>query len=220
MRSFFSDRFDDKQSAMEYIAEEVDWYRRFLNDKVHQIYMSDHGDFLLNPRAYEKERTNIPIIIKSSKVPASREERLFTIKDFYKIIQYLVGDNDITWESLFADYVYYENPDFAASWVGPERILNNWMTGKCKTQMAYYQVRGIRSNEDMYIRYAIGKELYYRLPDEKTNCIDDIQYKDRIEFLRALCPADFIDITQEAHFEKSYWLYEWLKYVPEDEIPW
>lgn len=220
MTPYLGPRIDNKIPAMQYIFERVEWYSRFYGQNVHQIYMSDHGDFMLNTRSYETERTNIALVIKSSKLIPKFDDRMFSLKNFPKIVHYLVNDNEVKWDSIFSEYIPYENPDYARAAGIVHMVTNVWLTGNRETAMCYYQSRGIRTKEDMYIRYAVGKEIYYRLPDEKTNYIDDEKYVDRIDMLRKLAPAEFIDSKNIGMYQRTGLLYEWLKQVPDDKINW
>lgn len=71
--------------------------------------------------------------------------------------------------------------------------------------------RGLQSIDDRYILMATGKEIYNRLPDEKTNYIDDERFKERINYLRKKTGNNFIDITKEPQFKYSHLLYDSLR---------
>ena len=206
-----------RELGMHYISEQLDWNRRFYNDNVTEIYMADHGDGVEYLRPYEKGRTNIPIIIKKTNLPPKREEALFSHVDFCNLIDALLNDEKI--DSLFKKHISYETVDFYNKRFICEHIIN-WTHENWRLDMAHFQCRGVRTLEDMYIKYAIGKELYFRLPDENTNLIDDEKWSSRIEELKKLCGDNFVDITKESLFENSHLLYDYLKLLPEEEIKW
>jgi len=206
--SFYGNRRKYREQGMHYIVEQLEWYGKFYNEEVIQIYLADHGDGVEYLRAYEKGRTNIPLIVKGKGIPVRIENRLYSHLDFYKVIRAILSEEH-NWDEVCSGFVLYENVDFYNKKFIIEHIFD-WMQADGRMDMAHYQSRGIRTQEDIYVKYATGKELYYRLPDEKTNLINDETWLNRIKFLKEKCGEEFVDITADPMFVESYRLYDYL----------
>jgi len=211
VESLHGERNNYRLQGMNFIAEQLDWYERFRSGNETCIYLSDHGDSIYR-RPYEKGRTNIVFMIKGPDVPVKKEERLYSHEDFSKVISAIIDPEK--WEDVFKGYAIYENLDYCHA-DGLKRWIFEWMNKESEPNMNFYQCRGIRTLEDLYVKYASGKELYFRLPDEDTNMIGDIQWQSRIEYLRNKCGNQFININTDKYFEESYRLYDYLKMLPE-----
>lgn len=217
-KTHYTQRSRYKKGGLHFLTKQIDWYSQFYNMETCQIYLADHGD-MPYIRAYEKGRTNIPLIIKAPHFQPEIEERLYSHLHFSKMLQIILTEEWEKWDEIFDGYVQYENLDFYNA--NAIRLhVTKWMTGGSPIDMANFQLRGIRTKEDLYVIYSIGKELYFRLPDEKTNLISEEKWKERIEYLRKICPAEFIDIKKEPLFKDSHLLYDFLRMMPEEEIPW
>ena len=212
VNSVYGDRRKYREQGMRFIAEQLEWYERFYNENVVQIYMADHGDGVEYLRAYEKGRTNIPLIIKGKNIPTKVENGLYSHKYFSNLVSEILSGS-VNLESVCKEYVIYENIDFYNKKYIVEHIFD-WMHEGGRMDMAHYQCRGIRTEEDLYVKYAIGEELYFRLPDEETNLIDDENYQERIDYLRKMCGDEFININENPVFAESYRLYDYLQTLP------
>ena len=220
IQSMSGNREDYHIPGLQFIANQLEWYDKFNNSNTYSIWLSDHGDELKSERSYEKARTNVMFIIKGPEIKSKIENRLFSNKNFSSVIDYIFNKNQNNWDKCFSDYVLYQNTDLYYLDNIINHITNQWMTGAYPHTTGVYQMRGIRTLEDMYIKYAIGKELYFRLPDENTNLLDDEKWSSRIAELKDLCGENFIDITKEPLFVNSHLLYDYLKLLPEETIKW
>lgn len=212
VESLNGERNNYRLQGMNFIAEQLNWYERFHVGSETCIYLSDHGDATMCRRPYEKGRTNIVFMIKGPGIPVKEEMRLYSHENFSRVISAIIDSTK--WDYVFTESVIYENLDYFYA-DGLMRWIFDWISRRREHNMNLYQCRGIRTSEELYVKYAIGKELYFRLPDEDTNRIDDVMWQDRIEYLRNKCGNEFIDINRNKFFEESYRLYDYLKMLPE-----
>ena len=214
------DRASYIEEGLHFLAEQLEWYSQFYGRNSYQIYLSDHGDELLYERAYENGRTNVMFILKGPGIKCGEEQRLYSHQNFDSIIKAIATENVEEWEKCFRESIIYENADLYHYNNILIHIVEQWLSGKQPHIMGVYQLRGVRTAEDLYIKYAIGKELYYRLPDEESNLIEDDIWKERIDYLKKICGDKFIDISEEPLFEKTRLIYDYLKSLPQEEIRW
>ena len=160
------------------------------------------------------------LIVKGPIIETGEESRLYSHQNFSGIIKAILTEKREDWESCFSEYVLYQNADLYHYNNIIIHIMEQWLSGKQPHIMGVYQLRGVRTADDMYIKYALGKELYYRLPDEETDLIEDERWAIRINELRELCGDSFVDISKEPLFERASLIYDYLKNIPSDNIRW
>lgn len=202
-----------------FLMKQLEWYSKFYAEDVQRVYFADHGDSDEQRRTYEKGRLNIPLMIVSKKVVPGVENRLFSHSDFYKLFHELMGKETVDLSKLVRNYVIIENPDVSYQpliW----NSIDEWMSSEYKVNMCFYQVRGIRTQKDMYIRYACGKELYYCLPDENSDELNNPHYSARVTQLKDMCGDTFIDIRGEPEYYSSKILYNYLDSLKKEDINW
>lgn len=216
----YLNRLSYRENGLSFVLNEIQWYKDNLNVNGINIYLSDHGESVIYKKAYSKERTNVIFVIEGAPIPIGIEERLYSHLDFHKVLDVLMSKKYQEWSKIFSPYVIYENPDFYDKRVIEMHIMR-WLEDEGKSvDMANFQLRGVRTGEDLYVIYSTGKEMYYRLPNENDNQIHDVKWKNRIEELRKLCPPVFIDIKKEREFQYSYLLYKYLSNVSDEKIEW
>ena len=147
-----------------------------------------------------------------------KETRLYSHISFCRLIDGLCGTSEIN--EVFSDYVLYENVDFGSFRGIVEYAILPTICGEGRYPTRFLQCRGVRTVEDLYVKYATGKELYFKLPDEQTDLAGDERYMDRIIRLRQLCSEEFIDIGIEPLFKDSHYLYDLGAMIPDYSIEW
>lgn len=210
-------RRENREKSLLVLLEQIKWYNLFLSKDTVEIYISDHG--VDGGRPYDREKTNIPVVVKGTQISKAIENRLYSHQSFAALIRAVISNVDKKWENVFSEVVVYQNTDYM-NFSEETPMFFSCMENKRTPPMQFYQCRAIRTLEDIYVRYAIGKECYYRLPDEKTNLIGEEKYQNRIDYLRKLCGDNFIDISKNKHFRYSQPLYSLLRLIPPDRIEW
>ena len=209
----------DHQKGLDFLSEQLEWYGQFETPGQHSIYFSDHGN---NPElnyAYKSQACHIGFIIKSPFVQEKTVTEMYSHKDFCKVIEELLsGKKRVDWSRICSPYVIGEQVDHR-SLSGVKGLLADWRPKHFFNTFCLQQV-WVHTQEDLYVHYAKGKELYFRKPDEETNLIDAPEWQQRVDYLRKLAPKDFVDISSDPDFEGSNLLYEYLETFSEDEIPW
>lgn len=109
-RIHYMQRSRFKKEGLRFLTKQIDWYSEFYNEEVFHIYLADHGD-MPHVRAYEKGRTNIPLMIKGPGVQAGVENRMYSHINFTKMLKVLITEEWEKWDNIFGEYVLYENPD-------------------------------------------------------------------------------------------------------------
>ena len=216
MESAVSNR-RNRNKSFPAILEQIEWYNQFLSENTIEVYISDHGPD--EKRPYCMEQTNIPVVVKGKNIPQETEKRLYSHQYFAALIQAVVYNTEEEWSKVFSETIAYQNTDFM-NFSEEMSTLYFCMNNQAAPPMRYYQCRAIRTLDDIYVRYAIGKECYYKLPDEKTNLIGEEKYQHRVAYLRELCGDNFIDISSNKHFRQTQLLYSFLKLIPPDRIEW
>ena len=96
----------------------------------------------------------------------------------------------------------YGNISYAAD------FIQDLLEKRIKFTSKFFQCRAVRTSEDLYACYPSGIELYYRLPDEENDRINDSIYKNRVEYLKGLCGEDWIDLNIESRFVAGLFMKE------------
>lgn len=219
MSSASKNRRKHRILGLNFMMDELRWYAEFVRSNDDYIILSDHGDGVEAPKAYMRERSNIPILIRTEKLQAGIEKRMLSHQNFCEIIKYLLLPNKEQYEHIFKEVIHGENLDFYNYNFIVQHILE-WMQGDVPIDMAHFQSRHIRTGEDLFVKYACGKELYFRLPDENTNLIDAPEWKERTEYLRKECGNKFINIQKDPVFKDSHVLYQYLEFIGKHKIKW
>lgn len=196
-----------KDISCQYMDRQMEWFQGFLNDNVCQIFMGDHGDTYSIPNYdYLKIRTNIMFVIKNARRAITETDSFFSLENMGRLIRYVMGWSDAGEEELYSDHIIVENFDrYDKGRI--DRLLGEQRDkyGDCRNWM---QFRAIRTKTDLLVRYANGQVWYFRLPDEETNLVNAVEYRERIEELSDRLGEEFVDIREEDFFRQSRRLYQ------------
>lgn len=187
-------------NAAKYLDEENEYLNFLLAEKAVKIYMSDHGCVTnKESRPYKDELSHIPFIVVGDEIRHIEENRLFSLRNFYEVINYIITLDG--YEEIFKDYLQISGIDF---------YNINSIQGAIDLGMAELGIQyvGIRTLEDLYIYRATGEECYYILPNENDNLINNRNYIKRIELLKSLMKKEMIDINKVDKFKNSKRLYD------------
>ncbi len=194
------------RGAAEYWDLQLDFYSNLLGDLTTKIYMSDHGKVYrqYGNRNWVDRTHHIFLFLQSRYAQNGREKRIFTLEKFSDLVEAVMKAHQKKSE-ICLDGVFSE------PFVRVQRVdtYNKDLVDALKSmhmEAAGHAYRGVRTNEDYYIRFR-DCELYYRGGDEETNRIDDPQYAERIAGLRELAGSYFIDIDKNDKFKYARKLY-------------
>lgn len=199
----------EKLKSAAWIDKQYEFYTEIMGDKSMQIFMGDHGDMLLD-YAYLNDRLNIMFFIRNAYCKIDFSKGLFSLKDFPKLIDCLMGwggvKNQNSINDLFTEYAisheYDKYEKFRVDMICSDKE-------KLKDKHIWMQFKTIRTKEYAYVLFYDGEELFYKLPDESNNLIDDPEYADMIKNMRnKIDDNKFIDIYKEEAFIYSRKLYE------------
>lgn len=186
-----------------WLDKQYEFYSNVMGEKSLQIYMGDHGSADLY--AYENNRCNVMFFVRNADIWINFNKGLFSLKKFPQFIGYLLKWNNLTEDDLLDEfaiscmYDYYSKGMVDEALKDPAilRDKNRWM--QCKT---------IRNKEYAYVLYFDGEEMFYLLPNETDNLIEQTEYTDIIQKMREKLGTEFIDIYKEDYFANSRKLYE------------
>lgn len=101
---------EQRKVALDYLSNIVESNEKLFDDnKYTKIFMSDHGK---GAPAYANSRIRSYMYCKGSKITnIGKEERLFSLIDFHKLIQWIVDPEHNNFSSVFSNYIYIENQD-------------------------------------------------------------------------------------------------------------
>lgn len=163
-------------SMYSYIDSQLEYYSNFFSKNDYIIILADHG------YGYEYEkRTHIPLIISTPENKNLKIDCLFSTKNIGHLILDLV-------ENKF-------NGVEKSKYIKVERtpIYNNVLVDmfKIRNQKKLIQAyRIIRTVDEIYVLFEDGTEEYYRVPNDKTNLINESKYETEINKFREINKND------------------------------
>lgn len=194
------------QTSRAYIDRQLAFARELLGEGYDQIYMSDHGADYNNaiPELYHSDYTHIFVMINSKRLRPAMEQRLFPLRSFTPLIEWLLNGKSEVYEGLFCEYVEQQFLDFYDA-VHVARTIEKHRE---KHGISY---RGLRRKQDLFMVNRLGEEFYYRIPDERTNRIEDPAFQEEISYLRERTGTHFLDLEGDEKFQFSKKLYKSLR---------
>lgn len=182
-----------------YMDTQLRFYARFLDEKVARIYLTDHGNA---NRGYIDDRSRVLMVLYGNIPKVGKEDRIYSHLYFNRVVRYIIDPSETCYNGIFSEYAILENIDaYDPIFIRQFEAVVRKQTKLVNQVSLFFQYRAIRTADDLYVHYAIGKELYFVLPDEENNLIDCDQYQDRISQLRDLCGDLFIDSSDEPFCE-------------------
>lgn len=192
-----------------WIDRQWKFYIEIMGDKSVQIYIGDHG---IEPYAYLNNRLNVAFFVRNAIKRIDFSKGMFSFKNFPQLIYYIMDwEMDCKEQEVMTDYVISESFDYYNKG-NVERILQD--VDALSDKRKWMQVRSIRTKEFVYVLLFDGEEMFFKLPDENKNLIDEPEYREKIKEMRENLGKEFVDIYQEdffVHSRKLYEAYEKLK---------
>lgn len=193
---------NQRQLSHKYIDGQIRYYNTLFGYDITKIYMSDHGnryDFM----AWEfvEHRIRPFFMVEGRNIEPRVIRKIFSYMNFINIVKWLIEENDDYLQDALTEYSYVQDIDYYSQ----KNVLEAIRVG-CKERAMSY--RGIVTLRDKYVEVKNGMKLYFILPDEEHNRIDDEIYFDRIQELKGLLKREFLDISNDTKFKFSKMLYD------------
>lgn len=190
------------KKSRDYIDKQLEWFGKFYNPEVVQIFMSDHGKFAEN--IYDQDRIRVVFSVKGQELQKKNIREIFSLIDFVKIIKYIIEPNKYSLTECTNECARIQSIDAYS-----ELVVKELLQGE-RDLYYYIQFKGVVTSFDKYIHYVTGEEFYFRLEHPDINQIDKPEYKERIEKLKKMAGSKYIDIEKDDFFANSREIYDKL----------
>ena len=178
---------EQKRKSAIYWDKQLEFYMGFMSDNSIKIFMSDHGTRYNIQPIYKEATTHIIFFITGDRIPEGTYKGMFSIYDFYKVINCILKEN-YSEEEIFSDYVLMQETSIFNRTAIHYYLDNNALESS-------YAFRAVRTEKELYVKLSSGKKYYYLLPDEETNCIEEAD-KERVLWLDGLAGDKFEDLNK------------------------
>lgn len=178
---------EQRKKSVLYWDKQIEFYMGFLSDNCIKIFMSDHGPRYNIQPIYKEPTTHIIFFINGKDIPKGRYKKLFSIYDFYKIIQCILKSK-FEEDYIFSSYVLMQETNIFNSTAICYYLKNN-------AEECFCSFRAVRTEKELYVKLSSGKKYYYLLPDEETNYIAEAD-KERLAWLDKLAGDKFEDLSK------------------------
>lgn len=195
--------------SQKYLDAQLEYYNQFYHNIRYNIYMSDHGQERREDEFALEGLSHIVFSICGKSIQKDRKvEAVSSLVLFPKMIKKCLQDRLDELEALNQeDYVLVQFDDVYSKSLA--EFLKGMRENKIILQCLQY--RAIVTEEDSYVKFAIGEEYYFR-NDKCGNLIKEEQYKKRIAYLKKAVGNQYIDIKAEERYEAARGLYQALGY--------
>lgn len=187
-----------RKEVLKYIDEQLKYYYNIINSNTSLIITSDHGNIIEgdissnNDNYYIDDAIKIPYIISDNNLFKAEENRLISHLDTSRIICNIVKCKSPFYEIEEKEFIEV-NRDFTYSKFHIEKLekVNKLYLGK--------SYKCFRSKTEKYVILYGGEELFYIMPNEDINLINNDEYKDRIEEIRLKVNNKLPDFKEEKY---------------------
>lgn len=194
--------WDRMTKTVQYVDVEMNFFFELLGNNSVKIVMSDHGDALTqNSYCFTDDWSHIMLMAVGGNLPTKKYERLFDIMNFKELLKYILEEGKSGEDNLLSDEILFNMVDI----YGEQYIKDLISIGFAYSGIAFC---GVMTEEDRFVKFATGEEVYNIFPDEFTNYIKQDSYQERIAYLRERAGTHFIDNKKNKKFSKSHLLYE------------
>jgi len=204
-------------TSREYLDEQLKFYSRFYGSNAYEIYLSDHG---YSGPVCTPERHQIIFSVVGNTPDKGREERIFSLHDFVKVVQYIMNPIAENYNKIFRDEIILHRLDCYGTW-WINKVLS--AVKSCIEEKRYSDIRlqtgGLQhcvavTKQFMYSKPSLWREeALYVLPDTSTNCLGEEAFSEIEDRLREICEKQWIDIEKDDFFEGSREIYRLIEGV-------
>lgn len=176
------------KDARDYLDERIEWYHQFTSlDSVH-IYMSDHGHKV----SLGEKTVNVPFKISGTDIINGVENRLFSYKNMYKLIDCLFHKQypgeDVFSEFAVIDIIDPYDKNYAKvirTWERYDQFMFERKVVSVDSLKQHLQATKIvTAVGECYTVNILGEETYYIDKECKDNLVNNLSYAKRVAELR------------------------------------
>lgn len=184
------------------VDEQLAFYDPFVGRNAYRIYMSDHG---IGTMLWGKIHVLFNIYHRTLK--PGKIKGLFSLLDFVGVLEKIIINGEIREDDLSRSYVEIGNLDL----YNP-RLVTNLFRNKEIINEIYFGYKGIIDQENIYIRYGLGKEWWSPRKDMRNpilfyQCADDIPEPKLLSKYRELAGEFPDELLVDEKFRYSKYLY-------------
>lgn len=132
------------------LDEQLAFYNSFVDKNNFRIYLSDHGKEALR-------KFHVLFAVYQDALDPKRIKKMFSLLDFYKVLEQLVEEGNISGEKLVREYVEIGNLDRY-----DKNDIQNIIRRRRPLEERDFGCKGIIDKEYIYLRNTIGKEQLFR----------------------------------------------------------
>ena len=197
--------------SRKYMDAQLEWYADFYQDNITKIYMSDHGK--LCDYKFKKDWLHIMMMVQDNRYSNCKIKDIFSLNQMKELVEnVLMG---YTFDNLAEKY---SNIMFVPMY--NVRYAKKIYSACKKDKKGALQFVGIMTQEDKYICFDYGEELYFRSNNEEVNLISDKKYKKRVEYLKNIMGKEHrcIDVYKNEYYRAGKLLNDSLDIIPGETI--
>ena len=178
------------ESSIKYVDKQIEFYTALLPSNMTKIYMSDHG-------RTKYGRFHTILKIKGDRFPIMLENRLFSLLDFGKLVNYIINPSDLKYNKLFEEDSYSIQD---INYLDGNVVAWNMGANKFKPEllMGY---RGVVTETDTYLSYDHGVEYFHKHKND-----NELFLPERVEYLRSLVSTVVINMEENKKFKYTKYL--------------
>ncbi len=186
------DFINQYEESLKYIDKQLQFFLELLPENMIKIIYSDHGQSIekavtstkeIGPN-WREERTNVVFMINSCKFESAKYDKLFSMKNFSKLLINLID------EKLEIPECQYAEIQLGA--IYNKKIIDRFI--ECDYNEWIMAFKAIRTENTKYVLTSNNEEKYYILPDERKNYIDDSRYQKDIMNIKKHIKNEFENI--------------------------
>ena len=188
--------FQDRQckESREYTDRQLAFWDELLPDNMFRIYMSDHGH-----TRFEGYHTILKV--KQGSLKSELCDSLVSWYDFDKLLLGLLDGRSFEEMEIQNEYVVIQDTEY----YGKDFILD-CLKKKEIPPLIMPGFQGVVTEQDLFIRYNDGTELYQKMHNDERMVTDQ-----RLEYLRSITSRKRVDLAKEEKFKYSYLIYKVMK---------
>lgn len=196
----YADKEEMCKTAQLELDRQLAFYEGFLNETDLRIYMSDHGKGI-----YQK--FHVLFNIYQERLHAKRIKGMFSLLNFYKVLEQIVTGGDIIEEELTGEYVEIGNLDRYDKYDIGKVLRKNRPLEEMD-----FACKGIVDQNNMYWHSALGKEEIFsrnEMPSYNSLTFYDCKENEVEELLkyRELAGEYPLSVREDEKFRYSKYLY-------------
>ena len=191
------------EESIEYLEQQILWYRDYFDGNICKIYMSDHG---LTRPGYLNDAIHTFCFVKDTGILKGRVNKFFSYLKFNELLKYIIEPTCENFEDIFSEYILIQN-DHPYS----RKFCNDIKRRFDKNQEVQWEkwmgFRGIVTKNYKMVLFPNGHEKWFDLADNLI-ASEEIEDQKLVEFMRDNVGDIFPDISNVDNYKETKKLYE------------